>query len=172
MGYIPGYFDFVDKVEDIFNLPIEPEGTKPRTFLQKAGDICREGNPDCFAMWGIIKASKLYQSYYKSLEEEEAESPFAVIISDVRFVNEAEAILKQPNGVLVCFDASDETLQERIYKRDGKLMSEEQMSHKSEQEIKQVMEMASVVIRTDGMSIEEQALETIKKIGLLQEQNA
>ncbi len=34
----------------------------------------------------------------------------AIIISDVRYPNEAAAIQKQPNGIVICFDASDETL--------------------------------------------------------------
>lgn len=172
LGIIPPYEEFIGKVNALHQLPIEPEGIKPRSFLQKAGDICRDGREDCFAMWGIMKASKLYRSYYKSLEEDSVEDPFAVIISDVRFANEAEAILKQPNGIVVCFDASKETLQDRIYKRDGRLMSDEQLSHKSEQEIMQVMSMASVIINTDNMSLEDQTLKTLKQIGLLQEQNA
>jgi dephospho-CoA kinase len=172
LGYIPHYFDFVDKVEEIFNLPIEPEGTKPRSFLQKAGDICRDGNPDCFAMWGISKSMKLYQQYYKSLAEDEDESPFVVFISDVRFVNEAERILKQPNGVVICFDADQKTLDERILKRDGRMMSEEQKSHKSEQQIEDIKAMSTHVIRTDNMSVEDQAMETLKILKLVQGQYA
>lgn len=172
IGNIPEYDDFVRRVHDIKDLKIEPEGIKPRSFLQKAGDICRDGFEDCFSQWGIIKSIRLYQSYYKSLGENEEELPFAVLISDVRFANEAEKILKQPNGVVVVFDAEQETLNERILKRDGQLMSSEQMNHRSEQEVQIVKEMATHIIKTDGMNIEQQAKATLEALGILESQNA
>ena len=172
LGIVPDYEDFISRVHKIHSLPIEPEGVKPRSFLQKAGDICRDGFEDCFAKWGIIKSSKLHQRFSKSLEEDSEELPFAVIISDVRFVNEAEAILKQPNGVIVFYDASQDTLNERLMKRDGKTMSQEQMLHKSEQEVNLVKDMATIKIVTDNMTIEDQANATVKSLGLLQEQHA
>lgn len=172
LGYIPGYFDFVTKVEEIFNLPIEDDGTKPRSFLQKAGDICRDGTPECFSMWGISKTIKLYQQYYKSLAEDEEECPFVMFISDVRFVNEAERILKQPNGMVICFDADQKTLDDRILNRDGRLMTKDQLSHKSEQEIDMIKSIASCVINTDNMTVEEQAYATLSAIGILKETHA
>lgn len=172
LGKIPDYENFIERVKSIKNLPIEPEGVKPRSFLQKAGDICRDGYEDCFASWGIHKVMKLYQSYYKSLSEDEEENPFAVIISDVRFENEAEKILIQPNGVVVVFDADQSTLDERILKRDGKLMDSAQSNHRSEQEIDIIKSMGSVIINTDGMSVEEQAKETLLRLGILKGQNA
>lgn len=172
IGVIPEYDDLISRVHKIYSLPIEPEGVKPRSFLQKAGDICREGFEDCFSMWGISKSYNLYNSFYKSLEEDEEEKPFIVLISDVRFENEASKILAQPNGIVVCFDASKETLDDRILKRDGKLMTEDQASHKSEQQIETIKSMASVIINTDEMSIEEQAYETLSSIGILKEQHA
>lgn len=119
LGTMPGYEDIVDRTKQIYSLSIEPEGYKPRSFLQKAGDICRNGFEDCFSKWGVSKSLKLYQSYCKSLSEEEEELPFAVIISDVRYLNEAEKILNQPNGIVICFDAEQQTLDDRILKRDG-----------------------------------------------------
>ena len=172
IGVMPSYENLVEKTKQIYNLNIEPEGIKPRSFLQKAGDICRDGFEDCFAKWGVSKAVKLYQSYYKSLAEDEEELPFVVLISDVRFVNEAEKILNQPNGIVICFDADQDILNDRIVKRDGKLMSEEQKSHKSEQEIEIVKNISTHVIRTDNMTVEQQAQETLKLVGLLKEQNA
>jgi dephospho-CoA kinase len=172
IGIMPGYEDLVERTKSIYNLNIEPEGIKPRSFLQKAGDICREEYGDCFAKWGVVKAVKLYQSYYKSLSEDEEENPFAVIISDVRFVNEAEKILNQPNGIVICFDAEQDTLNDRIMKRDGRLMSEEQKNHKSEQEMEMVKSIATHIIKTDNMTVEQQAQATLKTLGILKEQNA
>lgn len=175
LGNMPHYYELVSMVDKINRLPIESEGVKPRSFLQQAGDICRDYNKDCFAQWGIIKSVSLYKKYVISREKEDQDSiinPMGIIISDVRFVNEAEAILRQPNGVLICYDASQETLNDRILKRDGKLMSDEQKSHKSEQEIEMIKNMASFVINTDNMSVEEQTLATVSKLGLLQDQNA
>lgn len=175
LGNMPHYDNLVDIVKTIYNLPIEPEGVKPRTFLQKAGDVCRAYDENCFASWGIIKASNLYRQHVKSLlkeDEDLADPNMAIIISDVRFVNEAEYILKQPNGFVVCFDASDSTLTERLMKRDGKMMSDEQKSHRSEQQIEDIKNICSAIINTDDMTIEEQTFETLKAIGIMQGQDA
>jgi deoxyadenosine/deoxycytidine kinase len=172
IGIIPDYDSLVSRVHQIYDLEIEPEGVKPRTFLQKAGDICRQGFEDCFSMWGIFKSMNIYNSYYKSLEEDEEEAPFIVLISDVRFENEAKRILSQPNGIVVCFDASEDTLNERIFKRDGRMMSSDQQSHRSEQEIDMIKSIATCIINTDNMTIEEQAKATMAAVGLLKEQNA
>lgn len=172
IGLVPEYNDLVQRVHHIYNLEIEPEGIKPRTFLQNAGDICRNGFEDCFSMWGISKSMHLYNSYYKSLEEDEEEKPFVILISDVRFENEAAKILAQPNGMVICYEASEQTLQDRIIKRDGRLMSSSQASHKSEQQIDAIKQMASAIINTDNMSIEEQSNATLSVMGLLKEINA
>lgn len=172
IGVIPEYLDLVSRAQQIQSLRIEEEGTKPRSFLQKAGDICRDGFENCFASWGISKSYQLYRSYFKSLTEEDEELPFAVIISDVRFENEAEQILKSPNGIVICFDASQETLNDRLMKRDGKVMDAEHAAHRSEQQIDSIMNMATTIINTDSMSIEEQASATIAALGITAGQNA
>lgn len=166
IGFIPEYDDFVERVNKIQSMPIEPEGIKPRSFLQKAGDICRESFEDCFATWGIKKGVELYRRYVKSLEEDEVKIPFVVLISDVRFENEAKKIIDHPNGFLVCFDAEQETLNDRILKRDGQLMTSEQKNHKSEQEIDIIKNLAHVVIKCDNMSVEEQAKATLAALNI------
>jgi cytidylate kinase len=165
LGSIPSYDDFISRVLEIKNLFIEPEGIKPRSFLQKAGDICGKDFEDCFAKWGISKSFALHREYIKNSNEEDR-MPYAVIISDVRFINEAENILKQKNGMVVCFDASEETLQNRILKRDGQFMDPVLAAHRSEQQIEQIKNISSFVINTDNMSIEEQTSATMSILGL------
>lgn len=172
IGLIPEYMDLVDRAQQIQSLKIEEEGTKPRSFLQKAGDICRQEFENCFATWGITKSHQLYRSYIKSLTGEEEEIPFAVIISDVRFENEAQQILKNPNGVVVCFDANQDTLDARLMKRDGKLMDAEHAAHRSEQQIEAIKSMATHVINTDNMNIEQQTAATLVALGMKTVQNA
>lgn len=165
IGVIPDYDDLVQKVNQIYDTPIGSSDAKPRTFLQKAGDICRDGFPDCFAMWGVKKSKTIHSNYLSSLEEDEEERDFYVIISDVRYVNEAAAILYTVNGKIIYFDASEDTLNDRLIKRDGQLMNAQQSNHSSEQSLLEVKEMASAVINTDNMSIEEQVEQTVKAIG-------
>lgn len=172
IGIIPDYDDFVEKVNQIYSLPLDPNATKQRTFLQKAGDICRDGYADCFCHWAIRKTINLYKSYVKSLEEDEDEVPFVVLISDVRFENEAKSILKMPNGFVIYFDADQEVLNERLMKRDGRISTVEQNSHVSEQEVDLVKEIASFVIDTNNINIEEQVNKTLKALGFLQEKHA
>ena len=164
LGSIPTYDDFYQLVKDIHNLPIEPEGIKPRSFLQKAGDLCRAHDSECFAKWGIIKTSKMFREYMSTQEYIEQETPLCVIVSDVRFENEAAMIAKQPNGIIVCYEASDEVRSQRMMKRDGQVMTVEQTMHKSELEMHLVKEYASAIIDTDGLSIEQQSQETIKLV--------
>ena len=164
LGTIPDYDMFSQLVKDIYNLPIEPEDMKPRSFLQKAGDLCRAYDEDCFAKWGVLKANKLFRSHMKTPEYEDQDMPMAIIISDVRFVNEAKKILSQPNGLVICYEASDEVRNQRMMKRDGYIMTPEQMNHRSEQEIDLIKENASAIINTDNLNIAEQALATTNLI--------
>lgn len=166
LGDIPSYEDFTKKVYDIYSLPIEPEGQKPRTFLQRAGDICREGYDGCFSLWVLIKSAELYRARISSLSEEQRDQDPAVciIVSDVRFMNEAKNIIKQPNGMLITFDASEGVLRERIYKRDGVYMTDEQLNHKSESEIDEIKSISNFVLNTDMLSLEDQALATLNAV--------
>lgn len=45
IGIIPDYDDLISKVNDIYNLKIDSSEYKPRSFLQKAGDICKKVSP-------------------------------------------------------------------------------------------------------------------------------
>jgi len=164
LGNIPDYKHFTDLVEQMYFLPIEQEPLKPRSFLQKAGDLCRLYDPECFAKWAIYKSVKMYRSIISSAAYEDDELPVGIIISDVRFENEAKKILSQPNGLVIYFDASDETRNQRMMKRDGLLMTEAQASHKSEKECDLVKELASAIIDTDNMSIEQQSAKTLEII--------
>lgn len=171
LGNIPAYDQFVEKVHSIHGLAIEPEGIKPRSFMQRAGDLCREDFANCFADWAIYKIKSMHRSYLRNTEEQDL-MPYVVIISDVRFANEADSILSQKNGLVVCFDASSQTLEDRLIKRDGKVLNPEQAAHKSEQEIEYIKTICSSVINTDNMSIEEQSYATMSAIGLEEKVNA
>jgi len=144
-------------------------------FLQKAGDICREHDPNCFANWAIIKSNLLYRQYIKDLIKSDSEddaAPMCILISDVRYVNEAKSILKQPNGIVITFDAQQDVLNERIMKRDGKLMNAEQLSHSSEQQIDEIKQISSAIINTDNMTLEEQVEATLNSLGIGTKTNA
>jgi len=162
LGNIPDYKHFTDLVEQLCSMAIEPEGIKPRSFLQKAGDLCRIYDPEVFAKWAIYKASKLHRKIIAGGDYEDNPKPVAIVISDVRFKNEAEKILNQPNGLVIYFDASDQTRNERMMKRDGHLMTPEQAFHRSEQECDFVKELASDIIVTDNLSIKEHTNITLK----------
>lgn len=160
IGNIPDYDDLVELVYDIYSLPIEYD-IKPRSFLQKAGDLCRSLDPDCFANWAIRKAKKMQLDYINSLSEDSENLPFIVIISDVRFMNEAKAIKSADNSILINFTASEKVRHERLFGRDGYSMSDEQKSHSSENEIHLVQELSDVIIDTDNMNVEQQVKNTI-----------
>jgi cytidylate kinase len=163
LGNMPEYKNFVDLVNQINSEPVDHDGSKPRSFLQKIGDYCRSYDEECFAKWGVRKANQIHSDYTSSLSEE-SELPHCVLISDVRFVNEAQAILSQPNGIIIKFEASDQVRRERILSRDFVLMTDEQLSHRSEKEIDSMSDIIDLAINSDSMSIEDQVKETIKLI--------
>ncbi len=160
IGNVPDYEELISLVKDIYSLPLG-EDRKPRSFLQKTGDLCRSVDEDCFAKWAINKSKTLHRDYIRSVSEDDSVSPFCTIISDVRFTNEAEHILSQPNGIIVCYEASDSVRDERIFNRDGVFMTDEQKNHKSELQIDQIKDMASLVVNTDDISVQEQTAKTI-----------
>lgn len=164
LGNIPDYESFVNLTKAIASKPISFSGSKPRSFLQEVGDMCREYDPACFAKWGVRKSYQLHREYVKSLSGEEEQKPYCILISDVRFENEAQAILKLPNSMLIVYDASPEVRRERIFARDGVYMTDEQMSHKSEKEIELFASSASAIIDSSTMTVEEQAEATINMI--------
>ena len=168
IGHVPDYPEFIKLVNDINNLPIEPEGIKPRKFLQNAGDLCREFYPDCFASWAINKAKKIYREAMRSLDEAEDRN-VVVLISDVRYLNEARTILEQPNGFVICFDATQDVLNQRLMKRDGKLMNEDEMAHSSEKQIDYIKNIASAIINTNDLDLDQQTAKTIEIITKIKE---
>jgi ABC-type dipeptide/oligopeptide/nickel transport system ATPase component len=122
----PPYDELVAVVHTIASMPIEMD-TKPRSFMQDVGTVCRSYDPDCFVKWikrringsAISHIAQDIQPIY--------------IVSDVRFDNEARMVKSFSNGLLVCFEADEETRQNRIELRDGVRLTEDQLSHESEQ---------------------------------------
>jgi len=157
---LPDYSEMNNIVNEIYNMQIPSDDIKPRSFLQRVGDICRSYNPTCFSEWAINKAKSLHMDYLRDYGFDDEVKPFSVIISDVRYLNEAEAIKRSPNGILVCYTASDEVREERMFKRDGYLMPETERNHSSELEMDKVGELADIVIDTSDMSVEEQSKAT------------
>lgn len=166
IGNIPEYDELINLVRSIYAMPVLEDGKKPRSFLQNVGDLCRNIDENCFVNWTINKAKSLYRNYAHGQDNDEV-LPFCVIISDVRFVNEAQGILDQPNGILVCYEASDLVRDERILRRDGVHMTEAQKNHKSEQQIDAIKSMSNLVINTDNLSIVDQSNKTIELVNSL-----
>lgn len=152
----PPYCELVELVEWVADLPIEPEEYKPRTFLQRAGMMCREYNKEAFVKWCDRKI-KLNAAPY--LEEE---IPHLTFLSDMRMENEAEWVASQPNGVIVKYTASDDVRFDRLERRDGTLMTPEQRAHVSEREVESIV--PHIEIDTTHLDIEAQAKETTAAI--------
>jgi len=172
LGNIPDYDKFIQLVHDINNLPIETEGVKPRTFLQKAGDMCRSFDVNCFTSWAINRAKKIYRNTTMNSEnliDVINDNVVAILISDVRYLIEANSILQQPNGFVVYFDATQETLNKRLIKRDGKLMAEDEMIHSSERQVEQIKDVASAIMDTNNLDLDQQILQTVQIINKIKE---
>lgn len=163
IGGVPDYDTFIELNRRIATEPLYDNGSKPRSYLQKIGDYCRENDDQCFSKWGLRKANQIHREYIKKIDDSEIK-PHCILISDVRFLNEAEAILSKPNSMLIMFDASEDVRRDRILSRDGVMMTQEQMSHKSEQEIDMMKDLISETIDSSSMDVETQSLATINAI--------
>lgn len=164
LGKMPEYHDLVNLVNKIYDEQLPDSDIKPRSFLQKAGDYCRYYDEECFAKWGVRKALKIHNEYISSIEEEESVKPHCILISDVRFKNEAEHILSKPNSMVIEYTASDEVRRNRIFNRDSVYMTDEQMSHRSELEIDTFKELITASIDSSQLTIEQQVSATINTI--------
>jgi len=153
------YDDMIELVYDLYTLEItNREGEKPRTFLQKAGDLFLKNNLNCFinsSKYKIINAQHKINADY---DLNEMEYPWFIgIISDVRQTHEAKVIHEQRNNLLIKFEASKEALQERLLKRDGISLSETEASHRTENEIDKIpYEWYDLVLDTSLLTKEEQ----------------
>lgn len=147
-----------------------PKDEKPRTFLQQVGTMCREIDSECFVHWAQRMAHTLHREYLhelNTLQEDHPESwikptPFGVVLSDVRFINEAAMIKDEPKGILIKFVADEATVKERAYARDGMILTPEQASHESERQVDEIPEeWFTKIIDSSNMTIEEQAQATL-----------
>lgn len=163
----PPYKELIELVEKISNIPM-PDGEKPRTFLQEAGTLCRSWNEDCFVNWVNRMVNNSFQFFKKEQQEIKAEehvldeympekafAGLGIVLSDIRYPNEAAYVRKARNSVLVELTASDEVRQQRAMRRDGHFLTEKQKNHSSEtQTIPQDWFDAS--LDTSDLSVQEQ----------------
>lgn len=158
MERIP-YEDLVELVYDIYSLPIDTNGAKPRTFLQTAGDICRKLEENCFANYIKYKTFDTYRSIAAEYDRYDEDPPwYFSVVSDLRMPNEAKMIKDQANHMMFKFTASPEVLAKRIYVRDGITLTQEQASHHSENLFDKIPdEWFDLIIDTTDMTLLEQA---------------
>lgn len=162
----PPYEKLVDMVEEIATYPCQRDG-KPRQFLQHVGtDIMRAHDENVWVKWMDRKIReeylRFYEEYLRPFEEDDHNLDglpplYAVVISDVRFPNEAEFIKAQPNGLLFRLTASDETIAKRQIERDGTEIDPEHKQHSSETSVDLIdHSLYDRVIETDNITLDEQ----------------
>lgn len=174
----PPWDALVELTRKVVTFPVPPEGEKARTFLQKVGSWCREIQPDCFvdATLRLIKSNSRH--FNRELERKEEmllidpktenayDEPtrYGAIISDVRYRNEADKILAEPQGILIKLTADESVRNQRALGRDGKLLSDEQKNHESELGILDITdELCTAVVDTSNLSVAEQ-FAAVKKV--------
>jgi len=54
LGDMPNYYSFISLVDNINREPIDLNGAKPRSFLQKAGDLCKSEEKESFQEMAYI----------------------------------------------------------------------------------------------------------------------
>ena len=138
---IKNYDDLIDLVRYTASIPCEPEGEKARTFMQEFGSLCREYDPDVFVKWVERKAHEEFREFQREYNEDKYPGlKCGIVVSDVRFENEAEMIANHPNGALYGLTATPEVLRARLEYRDGRQLTPEQANHPSENSIELIPE--------------------------------
>lgn len=163
------YDDLIELVYDIYAMPCKIEGTKPRTFLQDVGSLCRDLYKNCFTDYIKYKVYNTYRAIISEYDRNDLDPPtYMAIVSDVRMPNEAEMIKNQPNNILIKFTASKEVLDKRLIDRDGLLLTSSQTSHESERGVNEIPEeWFDLVLDTDNLTVEQQAeaVKNFMKVG-------
>ena len=155
----PSFDELVEMTYEIVEAPMPLDSDeKPRTFMQTVGRLCRDQQEDVFARYieGLFKRRGI-QLMTEYNRDGELDYNYIMLVSDLRYQNEAEMILRQKNGMVIKLEASQDVLTERILKRDKKAMTPEQMAHESEQGIDFIPYTAT--LDTDNLSIKDQVLE-------------
>lgn len=125
----PPYKDLVEIVRQVVAYRL-PEDEKPRDFMQWLGtEVCREIDPDCFIN---LTRRRMTEEYHHWRKEGNPKQLFAVVISDVRFLNEVEFIKSNPRSLVVKLECEESVRQDRSLDRDGVLITPEQNQHRSE----------------------------------------
>jgi len=162
------YEDLVELVYDLFSFPlIDPPDVKPRSFLQQVGDLFLKHDPDCFAEFVKHKIYRSWQSLQLEHERLDIQPPlYLAVISDVRRLSEAKMIKDRPQHFLIKFVADETTRRERLYDRDGMVLSDSQKAHHTETSIAKIPEeWYDAIVDTTSMTLDEQA-EAVREIVL------
>lgn len=169
------YEDFVSLVRSVADMDAGDEfAPKPRTFMQTLGDMCRNVDVDCYAnavvrraYADITKINQDYADYAERMNDDDeavVEDPavFAVV-TDLRYQNEIDVLRNAGELILIRLDASRETLNQRIYDRDGVHMTEEQWNHPTETELSGMDDNEfNLIINTDNFNANEVSLQVKK----------
>ena len=161
----PPFKDLIKIVNTAAGWHLDPD-LKPRAFMQWLGtDVCRKHDPDCWVRTLKTSLRAKYQQFLTEQDDDEIvnyTSPdnFGVVISDLRFPNEVEAIRTYQHGYVIRFDASDDVREARLISRDGVAQSEHS-GHASETALDSLSDNTfSAIINTDGMDVTSQAYAT------------
>lgn len=113
---------------------------KPRTMMQTVGDECRAIYEDCFVNSTIRKAridtvtmiSEFGAEIPTDYLDEIVYPAHYAVVSDVRYQNELDKLREASSLIMVKLDVSFNTARERVYERDGAIMTEEEWKHPTE----------------------------------------
>lgn len=117
----PRYNDLIQTVYEIQELPVDPNAEKHRDFMQQVGAKIRAHNKNAWVNY-----------IHKKIQEEDSRpEPLVVVLSDVRYKNEAD-LIKAYGGMLIKLTADADTILDRLLDRDGEVPTKEQVQHESE----------------------------------------
>jgi len=146
----PTFDDLIRLVKETVDMPIPlDEDIKPRAFLQQVGLKARELNSKCFVNYTRSNIRKRFNS------RSDQDKPYIMLVSDLRYPDEAEMITNHENSIIIKLNASQKVREDRIHKRDGKPMTEEQLNHESESFFDAIPE--NYTIETDNITLAEQS---------------
>lgn len=148
---LPSYPELVQLVERIVEYPLPQSDVKPRSFLQDVGTWCRELQDNCFTEYMRYRILDIHRGFLADIKRNQERSfieeltslpehtpTYVMMVSDVRYPNEADVVRTFENGIVIQLECDDEERLRRLAHRDGGLMTTDQSNHSSEHSLEDI----------------------------------
>jgi cytidylate kinase len=165
----PPFQNLIQMVNQLATYPCPQDGSKPRAFLQYAGDVFREEDSHVLIKLMARKIRDINTRFRQDVDQvladhdEEGTDEVlipkvpGIVVTDVRTRDEAAFLLQQENIILIKLECDDATRFARLSERDGEgIETLTTRNHETEQQLNTIPDdWFNVIIDTTEMDATE-----------------